>query len=181
MPGEAEEVLDRFRQGDVRAFEAIFREHQGEVYRWILRIVRNAATAEELTVETFWRVYRAHARFDPARGFAPWARRIATHAALDWLRTQKNEPDPAGERIDKYPAAAGADPAVSGETRAKITQAFARLPPRLRVAAVLAVVEELPHKEVAEALGISIAAVKVRVFRALRLLRKDLEGQGIGT
>jgi RNA polymerase sigma factor (sigma-70 family) len=179
MPGEAEDVLDRFRQGDVRAFEAIFREHQGAVYRWILRIVRNAATAEELTVETFWRVYRAHARFDPARGFAPWGRRIATHVALDWLRAQKSVAEPAGERIDQFPAAAGQDPAVSAETRAKITQAFARLPPRLRVAAVLAVVEQLPHKEVAEALGIGVAAVKVRVFRALRLLRRDLEEQGI--
>ena len=57
--------------------------------------------------------------------------------------------------------------------------AFSRLPPRLRVAAVLAVVEELPHKETAAALGISVAAVKVRVFRALRLLRHDLEQQGI--
>jgi RNA polymerase sigma factor (sigma-70 family) len=179
MPVKAEDVLDRFRQGDVDAFEAIFRAHQGEVYRWILRIVRNAATAEELTVETFWRVYRAHARFDPARGFAPWARRIATHAALDWLHTQRNEPETAGERIDEFPAAAGADPAVSAETREKIAQAFARLPPKLRVAAVLAVVEESPRKEVAEALGISVAAVKVRVFRALRLLRKDLEEQGI--
>ena len=57
--------------------------------------------------------------------------------------------------------------------------AFTRLPPKLRVAAMLAVVEELPHKEVAEALGISVAAVKLRVFRALRLLRKDLQQQGI--
>jgi RNA polymerase sigma factor (sigma-70 family) len=179
MPAIAAEVLDRFRQGDVGAFEAIFRAHQGEVYRWILRIVRNAATAEELTVETFWHVYRAHARFEPARGFAPWARRIATHAALDWLRAQRNEPEPAGERIDAFPAAASADPAVSAETRGKIAQAFARLPPKLRIAAVLAVVEELPHKEVAKALGISVAAVKVRVFRALRLLRKDLGEQGI--
>jgi RNA polymerase sigma-70 factor (ECF subfamily) len=43
----------------------------------------------------------------------------------------------------------------------------------------LAVIEERPHKEVAEALGISVAAVKLRAFRALRLLRKDLEQQGI--
>jgi len=49
----------------------------------------------------------------------------------------------------------------------------------LRIAATLAVIEELPHKDVAEALGISVTAVKLRVFRALHLLRKDLEGQGI--
>jgi len=49
----------------------------------------------------------------------------------------------------------------------------------LRVAATLAVIEERPYKEVADALGISVTAVKLRVFRALRLLRKDLQGQGI--
>ena len=58
------ELLERFAAGDVDAFESLFREHQGEVYRWIMRIVRNTAAAEDLTVETFWRMYRAHARFD---------------------------------------------------------------------------------------------------------------------
>jgi RNA polymerase sigma-70 factor (ECF subfamily) len=74
---------------------------------------------------------------------------------------------------------APADPGVTAEIRSKTAQAFARLPPRLRVAAVLSVVEDRPHKEVAEALGISVTAVKLRVFRALRLLRRDLERQGI--
>jgi RNA polymerase sigma-70 factor (ECF subfamily) len=76
-------------------------------------------------------------------------------------------------------AAATADPAIRAEIRRKIALAFSRLPPKLRIAATLAVIEELPGKEVAEALGISIAAQKLRVFRALRLLRKDLEKQGI--
>ena len=68
---------------------------------------------------------------------------------------------------------------MTAEIRLKTAQAFARLPPKLRIAATLAVIEELPQKEVAAALGISVAAVKLRVFRALRLLRKDLEQQGI--
>ena len=72
-----------------------------------------------------------------------------------------------------------ADPAVSEEIRRKTAMAFGRLPLKLRVAATLAVIEERPYKEVAEAIGISVAAVKLRVFRALRLLRKDLELQGI--
>jgi len=179
MPVTAADVLDRFRHGDAGAFEAIFRAHQAEVYGWILRIVRDAPTAEELTVETFWRINRAHARFDPARGFAPWARRIATHAALDWLRMRRHAEQPIGEAVDDFAAAAAGDPAVGAEMRRQIGQAFARLPPRLRVVATLAVIEEEPYKEIAEAVGISVAAVKVRVFRALRLLRKDLEKQGI--
>jgi len=179
MGNEASDVLNRFRHGDIDAFETIFRQHQRAVYNWILRIVRNPATAEELTVETFWRIHRAHARFDPARGFEGWARHIATHAALDWMRTRRTERELTAELLDDSAAPGCADPAVSAEIRQKTAAAFARLPPKLRIAAVLAVVEEQPHKDVAEALGISLAAVKLRVFRALRLLRTDLEGHGI--
>ncbi|HEV2134477.1 MAG TPA: sigma-70 family RNA polymerase sigma factor [Terracidiphilus sp.] len=175
MPDASMNVLDLFRQGDPDAFETIFRLHQRAVYTWILRIVRNHAEAEDLTVETFWRIYSARARFDPGRGFGPWARRIATHTALDWLRAQR----PAAELPADYAAPFAADPGIRAEIRQKTAQAFARLPARLRVAAILAVVEEQPHREIAEALGISVAAVKVRVFRALRLMRKDLERQGI--
>ena len=175
MGNGSSDVLNAFRQGDVDAFETLFRLHQRAVYGWILRIVRNPAAAEDLTVETFWRIHRARARFEPARGFEAWARRIATHAALDWLRTAR----PESELPADVAAPAGADPAVSEEIRRKTAAAFERLPAKLRIAALLAVVEEQPGKDVAAALGISVAAVKLRVFRALRLLRKDLEGQGI--
>lgn len=177
------ECLVQFRRGDAgardSAFEALFRWHQRSVRGWILRIVRDAAAADELTVETFWRIYRARDRFEPERGFEPWARRIATRAALDWLRAQKPEYAVAGEFFADLPSPQPADPAVSEEIRRRTAQAFARLRPRLRIAATLAVIEERPHKEVAEALGISVTAVKLRVFRALRLLRKDLQLQGI--
>ncbi len=179
MQNEPGSVLNSFWQGDIDAFEALFHQHQRAVYGWILRIVRNPAAAEDLTVETFWRIYGAHARFEPSRGFEGWARRIATHAALDWMRGSRAETELTTELVSDPASPAGEDPAVAEEIRRRTAQAFARLPPKLRIAAVLAVVEEQPHKEVAEALGISIAAVKLRVFRALRLLRKDLEAQGI--
>ncbi len=178
-PHRKQDELDRFRQGDVDAFDSLFRLHQRAVYGWILRIVRNPAAAEDLTVETFWRIYKAHARFDAGREFGPWARRIATHAALDWLRVQRPESELTADMAANRPSAGVTDPGVASEIRDKTAQAFGRLPPRLRVAAVLAVVEERSQKEVAEALGISVTAVKLRVFRALRLLRKDLERQGI--
>jgi RNA polymerase sigma factor (sigma-70 family) len=180
--GELEQLIE-FRQGSAEtreaAFEELFRRHQRTVYGWILRIVRNPAAAEELTIETFWRIYRAHARFEPERGFEPWARRIATHAALDWLRARRPESGMPPEFLAEVASPLGADPAITAEMRTKIAAAFARLRPVLRVAAILVVVEERPHKEVAEALGISVTAVKLRVFRALRLLRKDLQKQGI--
>ncbi|MCL4523629.1 MAG: hypothetical protein M1453_07875 [Acidobacteria bacterium] len=76
------ELLEQFVHGNLDAFEALFRQFQREVYGWILRIVRDPAAAEEITVETFWRIYRSHGRFDPAHSFGAWARRIATNAAL---------------------------------------------------------------------------------------------------
>jgi RNA polymerase sigma-70 factor, ECF subfamily len=179
MREDADSVLSRFRQGDVDAFETLFRMHQRSVQGWVLRIVREPAAAEDVTVEAFWRMHQAHARFDPERGFEPWARRIATHAALDWLRRQKPESTMAPPLWETVPAPPGSDPGISAEIRTRTEQAFARLPAKLRMAALLAVVEERPHKEIAEALGISVGAVKLRVFRALRLLRRDLVQQGI--
>ena len=175
---QAPDLLGRFRQGDPDAFESLFRLHQRAVYGWILRIVRSPVAAEDLTAETFWRIYQARARFEAARGFEPWARRIATHAALDWLRARRPESELTAEVIADR-VTSSANPGITAEIRTKTEQAFARLPPRLRIAAILAVVEERPYKEVAEALGISVTAVKLRVFRALRLLRKDLTRQGI--
>jgi RNA polymerase sigma-70 factor (ECF subfamily) len=85
------DLLRQFRHGDLDAFETLFRQHQTEVYSWIARIVRDPATAEDLTIETFWRIYRAHARFDAVRSFGAWARRIATNAALDHLKTERQQ------------------------------------------------------------------------------------------
>lgn len=179
MQHEANDVLSQFQQGDLDAFEALFRLHQRAVYGWILRIVRDPGVAEDLTVETFWRIYRAHARFEPSRGFEGWARQIATHAAFDWLRAARPESELAHQLVENISAPATIDPGISAEIRLKTAQAFGRLPAKLRIAATLAVVEEQSHKDVAEALGISIGAVKLRVFRALRLLRRDLQQQGI--
>jgi RNA polymerase sigma-70 factor, ECF subfamily len=179
MRDDESSVLSRFRQGDADAFETLFRTHQRAVFGWVLRMVRDRDAAEDVTLEAFWRIHHAHARFDPSRGFEPWARRIATHAALDWLRKQKPENSMAAEMWETVPAVPDRDHAMTAEIRQRTAQAFGRLPAKLRVAALLAVVEECPHKEVAEALGITVAAVKLRVFRALRLLRKDLTRQGI--
>jgi|SRR5580765_2053852 len=169
------ELQERFAQGDVKAFEALFRMFQQEVYRWIIRIVRNPAAAEELTVETFWRIYRSHARFDPARSFGAWARRVATNVALDYLKQVPREVALPDDRPQVTPR----NPAIQQEMREKIQRAFSHLPAKLRVAATLALVEETPYEEIAESLNIPIGTVKSRVFRATRLLRKKLKQSGM--
>lgn len=170
------ELLERFAAGDLEAFETLFRQCQNEVYAWIVRIVRDHGIAEDLTVETFWRTYKFRARFDPAGNFHAWTRRIATNAALDHLRRARRETELPGDLA----CAPSADPAVRGETREQVRQAFQQLPAKYRLVATLALIEEEPYNSIAEAVGISAALVKVRVFRAVRMLRKKLNSLGVG-
>jgi RNA polymerase sigma-70 factor, ECF subfamily len=164
------ELLERFAAGDLDAFESLFRQHQAAVYRWIVRIVRDPAAAEDLTVETFWRAYKAHARFRPDGNFEAWLRRIGTNAALDHLRSKPT--------LVALPEDVAADPAPDtaeqNESRAAICSALASLPPRLRIVVQLGLIEEEPYRAIGESLGISESAVKLRMFRAVRILRKKL-------
>jgi RNA polymerase sigma-70 factor (ECF subfamily) len=170
------DLLERFAAGDLEAFEALFRQHQREVYAWTVRIVRDRGAAEDLTLETFWRIYRARERFHPSCGnFRAWARRIATNAALDHLRHARKET----ELSEDFPAAPRGDSAAQGELRGHLRRAFLELPPKYRLVATLALIEDQPYQEIADAVGISPALVKVRVFRAVRMLRRKLNSQGL--
>ena len=174
--GQNSEVLQQFAAGELEAFESLFRDFQGEVYGWVIRIVRDPATAEDLTIETFWRIYRAHARFDPGRSFGTWARKIATNLALDYLKTTRLREQQFAEDLtaDSVPDHRARNPAVQQELRQRTQRAFQQLPAKLRVVASLALVEQLPYSEIAEGLNLSTAAVKSRLFRAVQLLRRKL-------
>ena len=174
-PVQPPQVLEQFAAGELGAFEALFRQYQGEVYGWIVRIVRDPGIAEDLTIETFWRIHRAHARYDPGRSFGAWVRRIATNTALDYLK--KSRPEVA--LPEDLPAASSPDPRVQQDIRDRVARAFGQLPAKLRVAATLALIEEEPYQDIADALEISVGAVKLRVFRAVRLLRKRLKELGV--
>jgi RNA polymerase sigma-70 factor (ECF subfamily) len=175
MPDEVDgDLLDRFVQGDQDAFQSLFRQFEHEVFGWILRIVRDPSAAEDVMVEAFWRAYRGRARFDSSRSFGAWMRRIATNAALDQLevarryalRSTRDAPRPV-----PTPA--------SDSLRESIQIAFRRLPAKLQIVATLALIEEQPYAEIAEALDLPIGTVKSRVFRATRALREELARLGI--
>jgi RNA polymerase sigma-70 factor (ECF subfamily) len=167
--------LERFTHGDIDAFEHLFRQFQGQVFAWIVRIVRDRGVAEDLTIETFWRIYQARARFRPEGNFRAWAYRIATNLAMNHLRRKRQEvelPEDLAQR--SLP-----DAAALREASERIQHAVRRLPAKLQVVVMLALVEERSYQEIAEALGIAVGTVKSRVFRAVRILRRDLERMGV--
>jgi RNA polymerase sigma-70 factor (ECF subfamily) len=179
MMETAMELLVRFTRGEIEAFETLFQRHQAEVYHWVVCLIRDPAAAEDLTLETFWRIYRAHARFDPARCFGAWARRIATNLALEHLRKTGRVVMVGEDLLNAQACPPVPDSAVLSETRAALRRAFGGLPVKLKSVAALVLVEQQPYADVASALGITVEAVKSREFRAVRLLRKKLKEMGI--
>ncbi len=175
MPDEPDgDLLRRFVQGDREAFEALFSAFHAEVHRWSMRIVRDPSAADDVVVEAFWRAYRGRARFDPSRSFGAWMRRIATNAARDQLRVARRHAAGSGSHPDAQ-AASAPDRGVAEA----VERGLRRLPPRLQVVATLALIEERPYAEIADALDIPIGTVKSRVFRATRALRQELARLGI--
>lgn len=173
-------LLEAFVRGDERAFELLFRRLERDVFRWALRIVRDPAAAEEVVVEAFWRAYRSRARFDPARSFGAWLRRIATNAAIDQLQAVRRQ----SRWLDSAPGAEAtvprpATPHATREMRDAMARAFRSLPPKLLVVALLALVEQQPYEEIADALDVPVGTVKSRVFRAVRALREALTRLGV--
>jgi RNA polymerase sigma-70 factor (ECF subfamily) len=167
------DLLERFATGDLEAFEQLFQDFHRDVHGWLARLTRDAAAADELTVEVFWRIYRAHARFDPTRSFGAWARRIASNAALDHLRQAQRR-----QARTIVPAVSTVDSDARRDRDLRVERAFLTLPAKLRMVAELALIAEWPQEEIAAALGISRSAVKSRAARALKALKRALEQEG---
>jgi RNA polymerase sigma factor (sigma-70 family) len=169
------DLLRRFARGEIEAFETLARQFQSDIYGWTVRIVRDPGVAEDLTVETLLRIYQARGRFRSDGNFGAWARRVATNLAIDHLRRKRTE-----ESLSREPEAAPEpDRLLQDERRARIRQAFERLPAKLKVTATLALIEEQSYEQIADALGIPVGTVKTRVFRAVRILRKQLQQAGV--
>jgi RNA polymerase sigma-70 factor (ECF subfamily) len=184
--GDEDPDLGRAREGDKEAFGRLVRRHQKRVYAAALHILGNHSDADDATQESFVRAFRGLSTFDGRADFFTWLYRITVNTALNTLRggkrgsalAQKGGTEAA--HVGGRPEALGqgtADPAQKTQQTAEIQRvlgAIAELSPTLRVTLVLATIEELPHKQIAEILEIPEGTVAWRVNEARRLLRQRL-------
>jgi RNA polymerase sigma-70 factor (ECF subfamily) len=178
--------LDRARQGDREAFGRLVRRHQRRVYAAALHILGSHSDADDVTQESFVRAYRGLASFDGRADFFTWLYRITVNTALNALRSDKrgtalhNRGHAESAHVGGRPEALGQsaqNPAQKVHQSAEVTrvlEAVATLSAPLRVTLVLATVEELPHKQIAEILDIPEGTVAWRVNEARRLLKLKL-------
>jgi RNA polymerase sigma-70 factor (ECF subfamily) len=184
--GDEDPDLDRARNGDREAFGRLVKRHQRRVYAAALHILGNHSDADDATQETFVKAFRGLSQFDGRADFFTWLYRITVNTALNTLRggkrgtalSQKSGAEAA--HVGGRPEALGQnapDPSQKAQTSAevqRVLEAIAELSPSLRVTLVLATVEDLPHKQIAEILEIPEGTVAWRVNEARRLLRQRL-------
>jgi RNA polymerase sigma factor (sigma-70 family) len=165
--------MDRFIQGDSQAFDALFQRYSQPIHGYLLRMVGSQAAADDLVQTTFLSLVRARDRFKPGAAFKPWLYAIATNAARDQHRRRRpEEPIEEGASGEVSDSLSRNDPFERAAVRAALEQ----LPENQRVPIVLHRFEGLSFAEVAEAVGASEAAVKVRAHRGYERLRQLLAG-----
>lgn len=148
--GSDEELLDRVRQapdGDLQAFEQLVQRYQPKVVANCRYLTRNAGYAEDLAQEVFVKAYFGMARFEGRSSFHTWLQRIKINHCLNYLKKQEGK-----AFVD-----------VEDET-VKYANELVLQP--------VAEMDQLPYEEVAEALGISLSAVKMRIKRGRENFRR---------
>lgn len=165
--------MERFVQGEAEGFDVLFTRHAGAVRRYVARMVGPAA-ADDLTQTTFLSLVRARGRYRAGSPFKPWLFAIATNAARDHLRRRRPEDLTAdGAPPKDVPAETGPqqDPGLERQVRAALDQ----LPAPQREAILLHRFEGLSFAEIAQSVGVTESAVKVRAHRGYLRLRELLQ------
>lgn len=152
--------------------------YAGPVVNLAYRFLGNRADAEEISQETFLRLYQTPPRLDPSSKLFTWLYRVAVNLCMDRLRKQSRTPPM--DSLEDLPVASPSsrsprETAAGTETAAAVRRAVASLPDDLRAPLVLSALEDLPHAEIANILEISPKAVERRLSRARALLKTRLQ------
>ncbi len=185
---EDQALLTALRARDPRAFETLVRRHGPRMRAAIVRLAGSEADVDDALQDAFVSVFRAIGGFESRSRLSTWLHRIAVNAALMRLRARRGEPVvdldellPSFSRHGAFRAPPAGwvespeDAVARDELRVAVRAAIAGLPDNHRIPLVLRDIEELEHSEIAEALGCTVNAAKIRVHRARQALKARLE------
>lgn len=171
-----------YPRDDDQAFKEFVRTHQDRVFHVVVNMVQQAEDAEEITQDVFVDVFRKPDAFRGEAQVSTWLYRIAVNKSIDHLRKKERR----GRWLGIWPAKdkeTGAPdyvhPGIITENREKaayLYRAMKKLPPNQQAAWVLSEMEQLPYRDIAEVLNVSVSSVESLVFRARQNLKKILSG-----
>ncbi len=177
---DADSLVDRAKDGDRAAFSELVRLHQHEVFTLALRLVGDRELAADVAQDALVRAWRALPKFRGDAKFSTWLHRITVNTAWStsrrWRRHRLESIEAATESIP----ATGVTPEQAGvdaDMGTRLTMALRQLSVPLRSVVVLKDVYDWSHPDIAEHLGISVTAAKVRLHRGRKRLRELLDGE----
>jgi len=170
-------LLESARRGDGDAFAALIRAFEAPTYQFILRMVRRPAVADDVSQDVFIRLWRHLGHIESAEMLPGWLRRVAANAVIDHWRKEEAR-DRRMQELRQHPIARHVvKPSTrieSKEALDAVQAAVDALPARLKSVLMLRTMEGLSYEEVAEVLGLSVYAVRSRLFRARHELLETL-------
>jgi RNA polymerase sigma-70 factor, ECF subfamily len=177
-PGDSAEFVSRLRAGDRGAFEELVRTHQHRIYALALRMLGNAAEAQDVAQEAFLRAHRGIAEFRGEARLSTWLYAIASRLCLNRLAGSERRLTRHGEEtLTRLPdGRPGPDQTLErGEIEEALHRAIGELAEERRIVVILRDVEGLAYEEIAEALELPIGTVRSRLHRARLDLKEKLE------
>jgi RNA polymerase sigma-70 factor (ECF subfamily) len=173
-------LVQRLLPKDVSAFEQLYDRHSHRVYALVLRILQQAATAEEVVQDVFLQLWRNSAQYDESRGpFVPWLFTLARNRALDtlWLKSERQRrKEDQTEELPSVAVAPEYEKALDEKRRAeKIRSVMSSLNPQQKRAIELAYFEGLSHTEISAALKEPLGTVKSWIRNGLIRLKQELQ------
>lgn len=173
------ELISRAQAGDRAAFSALVKEHGDEVYTLARRLVGDPHLASDIAQETLIRAWKALPSFRGEAALSTWLHRITVNTAWTQKKRSRRHAGYSLDEVAEMPAPFDADhPEVAGELvelRGRLRRALDSLPEAQRQVVVLKDIYDWSHAEIAESMGISVSATKVRLHRARARLARYLE------
>jgi RNA polymerase sigma-70 factor (ECF subfamily) len=170
-----DDLVEAAREGHKEAFEELIRRTYADTYTLARRLVSDDEDASDVVQETYLRAFRSIRKFRGDAQFSTWLYRITANCASTHLgRRRRHRHDELDEEVAVPDLHPDHDPATAADAallRDRLEIAIATLPPRLRAVVVLRDMYDMNHAEIADELGISESAAKVRLHRARRRLR----------
>lgn len=172
-------LMERIRVGDDMAFEQLVARHQRAVFNFALRFLNSEAEAEDITQETFLRVFRASKSYRPDAKFTTWLYTIVKNLSFNVLRKRRSaEVLSIDDEMIPDVVSPGDTPLTGlerGQIRARVVKAVGGLPDNMRLAVILQKFHGLQYEEIARVMNCSVNAVKLRVHRAKAILGRELK------
>jgi RNA polymerase sigma-70 factor (ECF subfamily) len=172
-------ILRKAQRGDERAFSIIVRAYETPVFNYVLRLVGDRSLAEDLTQEVFLRVFQGLPKFSLRCKFTTWLFQVTKNRVLDELRASERRPRHLVALDDIAPLEVMDAPIERGETVDALWRAIDGLSTDLKMALLLRDVAGLSYTEIADALEVTLATVKWRIYKGREDVALALAREGI--